>query len=185
MTPRTRRISMRNPVAYLGLLAALAPAWGCTPPGARGGGFPPLPQPEVIQSPAVRQLAGSSGAVKAGLTLYVSAQVALDSAGRLIGPDDLALQTRQSLRNLITLVRVAHGVPADVVKLTVYYLPGSSGEVGIIQQEIAEFFPGPRPPALTMIGVASLPSPSLRVAVEGIAQLRGLLPDRARDTPTP
>jgi hypothetical protein len=37
------------------------------------------------------------------------------------------------------------------------------------------------PPALTIVGVATLPEPGMLIAADGVAVLRGQLPDKTRD----
>jgi enamine deaminase RidA (YjgF/YER057c/UK114 family) len=162
-------------VAGLTLLA------GCMPP--RGGGriaFPPLPEPQAIRVAAVPQIAGYSSAVKVGLTVYLAGQAGIDSSGSPVG-EDLGLQTAQALSNVITIVRAARGVVGDIVKLTFYYVPVSPGDPATISAIVDQMLSRQHPPALTLVPVSSLPTGGLRVAVDGIAILRGELPDRARD----
>jgi enamine deaminase RidA (YjgF/YER057c/UK114 family) len=128
----------------------------------------------------VPEVAGFSSAVKVGLTLYLSGQVALDSAARIVGPGDLRLQARQSLDNLVRLVRAARGLPGDVVKLTVYVAGLGPESAQAIRDVSADVFVEQPAPAITIVGVESLPVPGLLVAVDGIAVLRGEFADRER-----
>lgn len=162
----------------LALLAA------CMPPrGGRGGGggpYPELPTPQAIRVATVPQLAGYSSAVKVGLTVYLAGQVGIDATGNLAG-EDLGQQTAQAVTNVITIVRAARGATGDIVKLTFYYVPTSPADPAAISGVVDEMLSRQHPPALTLVPVSSLPISGLRVAVDGIAILRGEFPDRGRD----
>jgi 2-iminobutanoate/2-iminopropanoate deaminase len=127
----------------------------------------------------VRQLAGFSSAIKIGLTVYVAGQVGMDSNGEIVA-DDLGRQARQAVVNLLDVVHAARGATGDVVKLTFYYVPVSPEDVAALNGVVEELLSPQHPPALTFVPVPSLPRPGLRVAVDGIAMLRGEFPDRGR-----
>src|SRR5262252_1732307 len=59
--------------------------------------------------------------VTAGRPVYISGQIALDAAGELIGPGDLAAQARQVFENLRLALDAVGATFDDVVKLT-YFL---------------------------------------------------------------
>jgi len=142
------------------------------PPGTAGA--------VAIVADSVPAVEGFSSAVKVGFTVYVSGQVALDSAARLVGGGDFGRQTRQSLANLVRLVRAARGLPGDVVKLT-FYVHGLTPELATTLREVsAETFGESPAPAVTIVGVSALPLPGLLVAIDGVAVLRGEFPDRER-----
>lgn len=161
------------------LLSACMQATG-GPQGRRPGAIPMEPRATAVTSDSVPQVAGFSSAVKVGLTLYLSGQVALDSSARLVGPDDLRAQTRQSLGNLIRLVRSARGLPGDVVKLTIYVAGLGPESAQTIRDVSAEVFAERPAPAITLVGIESLPLPGMLVAVDGVAVLRGEFADRER-----
>lgn len=173
-----------GPIFLVTGLAALA---ACTPPGGSGRGrFGPAPlsvEPVYVNPPNVPQLNGVSAAVKVGLVLYISAQVPMDTAGRLVAPGDLAGQVSQAMDNLFTVVRAARGVPPDLVKLTIYHLPAGADQIDILRDAMVARFPPGRAPALTLVSVPSFPVPDLLLTVDGVAMLRGEFPDRTRDRP--
>ena len=78
------------------------------------------PAPEFLQAPTVPGIDGFSSAVKVGQTIYLAGQVPLDSTGLLVGRGDRPAQLRQALANAAAVVRYARGVPADIIKLTIY-----------------------------------------------------------------
>lgn len=140
---------------------------------------PPSVTPEVVVAPSVPTLEGLPVAVRIGLTVYISGMVPVDSAGRVVGRD-LAGQTRQALRNLVTVVRAARGLPGDVLRLTVYLRDPSAESVAVVRRMILEELGTESLPAVTIVGMSGLPEPAMQVLVEGTAQLRSEFPDRER-----
>ena len=165
-----------------GWTGLLALAVGCAPAGqrTRTGTPPELQEAERINAPSVQSLDGFSQAVRAGTSLYVSDQVALDSAGTLVGGSDLRLQLDQALRNLAAVLLAGRALPADVVQMTVYVVDYHPADYAIIRDAVTAFTPAGRPPALTLVGVTALPAAGLRVAVDAVAHVRGLFIDRER-----
>lgn len=165
-----------------GILGAALLAWGaaCAPPGG-----PPAPAgfargPRYINPGTMAALDGFTHAVKVGLTVYVSGEVALDSTGRLVGPGDLAAQARQAFANLAFVLHIAGANPADVVKLNVYVVDYRPGDLDVIRRAGAEFLPGRNPPAGTVVGVQSLPGEGLLIAVDAVAEMPGMFEPRRR-----
>jgi enamine deaminase RidA (YjgF/YER057c/UK114 family) len=174
----------RRALAALALLAvACAPAG--SPPGGAGPMAGPAPSsmaPVYLNPPSVPQLPGFSSGVKVGLTVWVAGQVAVDSAGAIVGGGDVTAQLRQALANVVTVVRAGRGVPGDVVRLTVYHVAGSDSAVAAgLRAAAADWFAPGEYPAATLVAVQRLPMPGLLVAVDAVAELRSLLPDRQRD----
>lgn len=165
--------------AALALVAACA-----TQPQARTMPIPmglsPSSTPERITAAAVPALEGVPQGVRIGLTVYVSGMVPVDSAGRIVGGSDLAAQTRQATDNLIAVVKAARGVPGDVVKVTIYLRDATPDAIATVRAALLGALDHTTPPALTVVGVAALPEPSMRVMIDGTAQLRSEFPDRAR-----
>lgn len=151
------------------------------------GGRPPgmMPAPVVQATPVtpspVPRMDGFSSAIKVGPVVYVSGQMSLDSHGQLVAETDRAAQINQALGNLCALVRAAHGLPADVVKLTWYVVNYTPDVLGQLTTASAAFFPDSTAPAVTVVGVTTLPVPGAEVAVDGIAVLHGQVPDHNRE----
>ncbi len=72
--------------------------------------------PQLSSAQTYSQLVVAQGAK----TVYVSGQVALDAAGTLVGPGDLAMQAKQTFRNLVAALAAAGATPASVAKMTWY-----------------------------------------------------------------
>ncbi len=102
--------------------------------------------------------------------VFVSGQVALDSAGRLVGPGDVRAQTRQTFENLRRALAAAGATFADVVKLTYYVL--DAGQVGVVRAERDRFVNVAAPPASTLVEVRRLFRDDLLIEVEAVAVVR-------------
>jgi 2-iminobutanoate/2-iminopropanoate deaminase len=113
-----------------------------------------------------------SNGVKAGDTIYVSGQVALDGEGRLVGPGDVVAQARQVLENIRQILAAGGATLDDVVKVTVY-LANVDDRPRVNQVRQAYF--GPNRPASTLVEVSRLALPGLLVEIEAIA----VVPSRA------
>lgn len=145
LTPEQRaRIDTALPLPAARFAGVVVAALACSmPTRGRPGGMvgPEMLKPAVVDAPTVPGLGGFSGAVKVGLTVYLSGQVALDSAGRVVGPNDLRMQLRQALQNAVTLVKAARGLPGDVVKLTVYVVDYTPDHLETIREWRPRFSP--------------------------------------------
>ncbi|MEP6571817.1 MAG: RidA family protein [Gemmatimonadota bacterium] len=156
--------------------------------GCMAGGHPVGPAPQVmIPTPSfinpgtVAGLDGFSQAVKAGSTMYISPQVSLDSAGRIVGEHDIAAQTTQALANLATVLEIGRVTTGDIVQLNVYLVSPSTADYRTVHDLIAAFLPGPQRPAITLLGVQSLPMPGLLVAIGAVSTVRGQFLERQQN----
>jgi 2-iminobutanoate/2-iminopropanoate deaminase len=117
------------------------------------------PRPAGPYSQVARlDLGGTAGAL-----LILSGQVALDDDGAVIGPGDLARQSRVVLEGISALLS-AHGASlADVAHIRTCLLDMSqlADYAGVRR----EFFPG-TPPASTTVEVSGLFRPGLLIEIE-------------------
>lgn len=172
------------------LLAVFLPIAASAQSGRRGrdsnsfpGAYPAMggpSAPEPVVAPDVPVLEGLPHAVRVGYTVYVSAMVPLDSAGHLVGAGDLAVQTRQVVRNLASVMRAARGVPGDVVRATIYLRDLTAAKVAAVRDAVLDGLDRAAPPALTVVGVSSFAEPGIEVMVDATGQLRSEFPDRSR-----
>ena len=102
--------------------------------------------------------------VTAGRLVFVSGQVGVTADGTPL--DGVEAQTRQAIANVTAVLAEAGLTPADIVKQTIYltdpadvpgFLAGASDSVTA------------DPPATTMLIVAGLADPLLKVEIEAIA----------------
>lgn len=108
---------------------------------------------------------------KGGQTLHLAGQVAWDAAGNVVGPGDLAAQTRQALANLKAVLADAGAAPADIVRLRTYVVDHSPDKLGPVLGQLPEFYDGALPAPNTFIGVQALALPDFLVEIEATAAL--------------
>jgi enamine deaminase RidA (YjgF/YER057c/UK114 family) len=101
--------------------------------------------------------------------LVVGGQNGVDADGRMVG-DDIASQTMQAMRNVLTVLREVGAGPQDVAKLTVYLVAGQNAAAGFAASR--EVW-GDHPTAVTVVYVAGLARPDALVEVEALAVLSG------------
>jgi len=126
-----------------------------------------LIDPEDLPTPA----SYTQVVVAAGSRLvFVAGQVADDTQGNLVSPDDLAAQARQAFANVGRALTAAGAGPGQVTKITIYvvhhrpeYLPAIS------EARVAVF--GDHKPADTLVGVETLAEPGYLIEVDAIAVL--------------
>jgi len=123
--------------------------------------------PEGLASPrGYTQVVTAPG----GKLVFVSGQVALDAAGKLVGPGDLRAQATKTYENLITALRAAGARPDDVLKMTVYVVNYKPEHLAVIREVRGRSFPREdRMPASTLVGVQALAFEGLLIEVEAIA----------------
>lgn len=104
-------------------------------------------------------------------TLHLAGQVAWDKDGAIVGPGDLAAQTRQALANLTLVLAAAGATPADVVRLRTYVVDHTPDKLGVVTPEVMAFYGEALPAPNTFIGVAALALPDFLIEIEATAAL--------------
>jgi enamine deaminase RidA (YjgF/YER057c/UK114 family) len=97
--------------------------------------------------------------------------VGLDRAGKLVGPGDVAAQTKQALENVKTVLSVAGCRMGDVIRFQTFLTHASDIE-GFMQARHEVFpghFPGGVYPPNTLLIVSRLVKPELLVEIEAMA----------------
>ena len=107
--------------------------------------------------------------VTAGRPVYISGQVALDGAGELVGPGDVAAQARQVFENLQAALGSVGAGFEQVVKLTVYLVDATL--MPAVREIRDRYVDTARPPASTAVEVRRLVRDDLLVEVEAVAIL--------------
>ncbi len=124
-------------------------------------------QPEELPRPqSYSQVVVSTGP----RTVYVAGQVAVDAAGVVVAPGNLAGQALQAYRNVGRALEAAGASAADVTKITTYvvgYSPAFLPDIAIGRRAVF----GDSLPASTLVGVAQLAQPELLIEVEAVAVL--------------
>ena len=100
--------------------------------------------------------------------IFLSGQLSRDSDGRLVGPGDMAEQTRQAIRNMQTVLDTAGGTLEDIVSIVVYTTDIRTFK-DIVQARM-EFFTT-KLPTSTIVEVNHLADPGLLIEFQAIAAL--------------
>lgn len=106
-----------------------------------------------------------------GRLLVVGGQNGVDANGAVVS-DDFGEQTKQAMRNLLTVLSAAGAKQQDVAKLTIYLAAGQDARAGY--EASAEVW-GAVPTAVTVVQVASFARPGILVEIDALA----VVPDGA------
>ncbi len=105
-------------------------------------------------------------AVRFGNLLFVSGCGPFDSNTKIVGGNDPAAQTRQTLLNMKKILNAAGCDFKDVLRVTVYLVDvNHRAKINPVRQE---FFGSTRP-ASTLIGIKEFAIPGMLVEIEAVA----------------
>jgi 2-iminobutanoate/2-iminopropanoate deaminase len=122
--------------------------------------------PQVIATDTAPKAIGPySQAVRAGDTLYVSGQIAIDPATGEIVKGGIDPQTRQALENLKAVLEAAGYSLENVVSCQVFL--SDMDDFTVMNKVYAVYFPR-QPPARTTVEVAELPKDA-RIEISAVA----------------
>jgi enamine deaminase RidA (YjgF/YER057c/UK114 family) len=105
--------------------------------------------------------------VSGGRLVFVAGQVALDTAGNVVGKDDVRAQVQQVFENLKAAVEAAGGTFSDVIKLNSYFLDLSC--LPVFREVRDQYINLQNPPVSTAVQVPRLFRPEFLVEVEAVA----------------
>ncbi len=100
--------------------------------------------------------------------IFLSGQLSRDADGKLVGPGDMAEQTRQAIRNMQTVLEAAGGSLANIVSIVVY-----TTDIRQFKEIVAarmEFFKDHLPTS-TIVEVNHLADPGLLIEFQATAAL--------------
>src|SRR5258708_29025525 len=126
-----------------------------------------MPRTPIIPKGSAPPLAPYSPGVRAGNTVYVSGVLALDAAGKLVGPGDVVAQTRHVLDSIKAVVEAAGGSLDDIAYNAIFLK--DLADYGKMNEVYASYFPS-SPPARYCI-CADLVKPEFLVEISSIAHL--------------
>jgi len=112
--------------------------------------------------------------VTAGRPVYIAGQIALDPMGTLVGPGDIAAQTRQVFDNLQAALQAVGAGFEQLVKLT-YYLVDAT-QLPVVREVRDQYLNPQQPPASTAVEVRRLARDDLLIEVEAVAVIASLQP---------
>lgn len=104
-----------------------------------------------------------------GTLVHISGLAAWDEHSQLIGGDDLAAQTRQTLANVKAALTGAGATVDDLIMLRAFIVDYQPGDFPLLLAEFERFYSGARPPASTWVGVQALALPELKIEIEAQA----------------
>jgi 2-iminobutanoate/2-iminopropanoate deaminase len=107
--------------------------------------------------------------VRGGGLVFISGQVSIDPAGKVVGPGDYILQAEQIFRNLGAALEAAGATFHSIIRLNVYMtdirgLP----EVRAVRDKYVD---RAHPPASTAVQVSRLARPELLLEIEAVASI--------------
>jgi enamine deaminase RidA (YjgF/YER057c/UK114 family) len=105
---------------------------------------------------------------RAGNTLYISGQIPLDPAGKLVGAGDAGAQAEQCFRNIATILGHFGATAEHVVKITTFITDLAYRPLVAGPRDRMFGTPGP---ASTLVVISSLASPDFLVEIEATAVL--------------
>lgn len=126
---------------------------------------------EFLNPPALCPTIGWTHVVTAtaGKTIFISGQVSVDSAGRVVGRGDLRAQLVQTFENLKSALAAAGATFKDVVKSNLYVVGLQAESVPLIREVRGRYFDAAHPPASTLVGVEKLVHPDWLIEIELVA----------------
>ena len=113
-----------------------------------------MPRQPITTTDAPAAIGPYSQAVRAGATVYLSGQIALDPATGSVVEGGIDAQARRAFENLRAVCAAAGGSLDDVVRLGLYLT--DLGEFAAVNAVMAEYFSAPYP-ARSTIEVSALP----------------------------
>ena len=108
-----------------------------------------------------------SPGTKAGNMVYTAGQVAWDNTGKVIAINDIRAQTKQTLSNVVSVLKEGGADINDVVKCNVYLK--NMSDFQIMNEEFAKLFSS-NPPARTTVQTP-MAEPEMLVEIEAIAYI--------------
>ena len=108
-----------------------------------------------------------SPGTKAGNMVYTAGQVAWDNTGKLVGVNDIRVQTIQTLSNVVSVLKEGGADINDIVKCNVYLK--NMDDFQIMNEEFAKLFSS-NPPARTTVKTP-MAEPEMLVEIEAIAYI--------------
>ena len=108
-----------------------------------------------------------SPGTKGGQMIFTAGQVAWNEKGEVTGQDDVRLQTQQTLKNVVSVLKEGGATIEDVLKCNVYL--ANIEDFQIMNEEFSRVFHD-NPPARTTVE-ARLAEPTMLVEIEAIAYI--------------
>ncbi len=105
--------------------------------------------------------------VPKGRLIYIAGQVAMDPAGKLVGPGDLKAQTKQTFENLKAALAASGATFDNVVKLNSYFV--DIKQAPVFREVRDQYVNVANPPVSTAVEVRRLVREEWLIEIEAIA----------------
>jgi reactive intermediate/imine deaminase len=129
------------------------------------------PKRQEFRVPGLNEpLSHYADAVRWGDLLFVSGLAPLDREGRLVGGESAAAQCGQILENMKLILETAGASFGDVLRVTVYL---TDVDDRTLINPVRRAYFGDARPASTLIEVARLAIPGMKVEIEAVVGLPG------------
>jgi enamine deaminase RidA (YjgF/YER057c/UK114 family) len=102
-----------------------------------------------------------------GRLVAISGQLPVDAEGNAVDATDALAQARQVFANLTHALAAAGATPADVIRLGFYLT--DLDDLAAVRSARDEFIAGGQPPASSLVQVAGLILPGVRIEVDALA----------------
>ncbi|MCW4465316.1 RidA family protein [Glutamicibacter sp. MNS18] len=127
---------------------------------------------QTINPTSMAKPSGYAHGVKAGDTVYLGGQTALDKEMNIV-PGGIVEQFKQAFSNVLTTLVEAGGQPEDLVSVTIYLTDvddymANGREIGRLWREMA----GTEYPAMAGIGVSRLWQKEALIEIQGVAVIQ-------------
>ncbi len=128
-------------------------------------------RPRFINPPGLTKPNGYTHVVVTsdGRTAHIAGQVAIDSAGRVVGAGDFKAQAEKVFANLRLALASVGASFGDVLKTTTYIT--NLENLPALREARRRYFHPARPPANTLVPVARLARPELLLEIEAVVEL--------------
>ena len=125
-----------------------------------------------INPPGLTKATGYTHVVVAadGRTVHIAGQVAFDSTGAVVGAGDFRAQSERVFANLRIALASVGATFSDVVKTTTFITDLSN--TAALREIRGKYLDPARPPANSLIVVASLARPDLLLEIEAVVFLK-------------
>lgn len=105
-------------------------------------------------------------------TAFIGGQNAVNAEGEIVGKGDLAKQTEQALKNLVTCLEAVDSGVEDLVQVKIYILAGQDLRAGF-GAWMNVWGQRANPPTVTGMFVSGLANPDFLIEIEATAVIAG------------
>lgn len=128
----------------------------------------PAPIHSLPNMPKPNPAGSYSMGVRVGNLIFTSGQAAKDASGKVVGKNDIRMQTKQTFENIKHILESQGATMDDVVKRTLYLK--NVDDLPVVYEVMAEYFTNPETyPACACIEASRLANPDYLIEIEVLA----------------